>query len=106
MSGISRFNFLRVTDYAKRIKVNVGRLSQAQQDLLKEQNYKEREMAMAESERKLNETIVQLEDENQKEIEKMQQVYDEQYKKEAANIQQQRPVVITRIINRKRSFVV
>lgn len=103
MSGDSRFNFLKVTDYTKRIKVNRDRLSRAQQELLKdvEQKYKEREMAMEKQEKMLNEKIAQLEVSNQKEIEKMRQFYEDEYKKMAeAKAIQQPPIVIERVVHR------
>ena len=97
MSGNSRFNFLKVTDYNKRIKVDMSRLSRAQQELLQdvEKKYKDREIALEENERKLNEMISRMEIENRKEIESMRQMFEEKYRKCVEENQQPKIVYVT-----------
>lgn len=102
MSGNSRFNFLKVTDYANRIKVNKERLSRAQRELLDEaeQQYKEKEKALEENERKLNEKIAHLDTHYKQEIEKLQQEWKIKFKEAADKAAKQQPQIIevTRVI--------
>ena len=100
MSGNVRFNFLKVTDYNKRIKVDMSRLSRAQQELLQdvEKKYKDREIALEENEKKLNEMISRMEIENKKEIESMRKMFEEKYRKCEEN-QQPKIVYVTRVVH-------
>lgn len=75
MSGNSRFNFFKATDFSERIEVNKDHLPQEQKELVEklEQEFKEKEKKLQENERRLNDRIAQLNIEKQREIERMRQ---------------------------------
>lgn len=80
-SGRSRFNFLKVTAFSKRIKVNKDRLPRAQKELLEEleRQYKEKEEMLKQTEARLNEKISQLTIEKQQEIEKIRKSIQDRF---------------------------
>ena len=81
MSGNSRLNFLKVTDYSKRIEASRDHLQQEQKELLEklEQDLEAKEKELQENERRLNARIAQLNIEKQREIERIRQSIQNRY---------------------------
>lgn len=81
MSDTSRFNFLKVTDYSKRIEASRDHLQQEQKEYLEkmEQQFEAKEKKLQDNEKRLNQRIEQLNLEKRRKIEEMHQSIKRQY---------------------------
>ena len=95
MSQKSRFNFLKVTDYSKRIEVNREHLQPYQKAYIDdlERQFKIKEKELQDNVQKLNQRISQLNADKQREIERVCQSVQSQYAQSNARTIQQPQIV-------------
>ena len=81
ISDNSRFNFLKVIDYSKRIEASRDHLQPEQKEFLEkiEQKFEAKEKELQEKEKRLNKRIEQLNIEHQRKLEEMRRNIQRQY---------------------------